>query len=123
MWIRIRIRNHLGPWIRIQRYKITDKMKGKAEFNQQKKIFRRKLKSEPKKKYPDWSNFVNPDPDTINPDPHHCLHIYIYCIECMRYVSHPNLLNLLAYSNDGELLCLVYEYMEGGNLKDRSVIF
>ena len=31
MWIRIRI--HLGPWIRIriQRYK----MKGKAEFNQQ----------------------------------------------------------------------------------------
>ena len=31
MWIRIRI--HLGPWIRIQRYKITDKMKGKAKFN------------------------------------------------------------------------------------------
>ena len=20
---------------------------------------------------PDWSNFVDPDPDTINPDPHH----------------------------------------------------
>ena len=37
MWIRIRI--HLGPWIRIQRYKITDKMKGKAEFNQQKSYF------------------------------------------------------------------------------------
>ena len=35
MWIRI----HLGPWIRIQRYKITDKMKGKAEFNQQKYFF------------------------------------------------------------------------------------
>ena len=33
MWIRI----HLGPWIR--RYKITDKMKGKAEFNQQKPFF------------------------------------------------------------------------------------
>ena len=34
MWIRIRIRIriHLGPWI--QRYKITDKMKGKAEVNQ-----------------------------------------------------------------------------------------
>ena len=22
---------------------------------------------------PDWSNFVDPDPDTINPDPHHWL--------------------------------------------------
>ena len=33
MWIRIRIRIELGPWIRIriQGYKI----KGKAEFNQQ----------------------------------------------------------------------------------------
>ena len=47
MWIRIRI--HLDPdsesgsrfriRIQIQRYKITDKMKGKAEFNQQKKNF------------------------------------------------------------------------------------
>ena len=35
MWIRIRI--HLGPWI--QRYKITDKMKGKADFNQQNLFF------------------------------------------------------------------------------------
>ena len=31
MWIRI----HLGPWIRIQRYK----MMGKVEFNQQKSNF------------------------------------------------------------------------------------
>ena len=42
MWVRIRI--HLCPWIRIQRYKIADKMKGKAKFNQQKYFFfRRKL--------------------------------------------------------------------------------
>ena len=37
---------HIGPWIRIriQRYKITDKMKGKAEFNYKKIFFfRRKL--------------------------------------------------------------------------------
>ena len=25
---------------------------------------------------PDWSNFVDPDPDTINPDPHHCFKPY-----------------------------------------------
>ena len=50
IWIRIHlgpwIRIHLGPWIRIriQRYKITEKMKGKAGFNQQKYFFfRRKL--------------------------------------------------------------------------------
>ena len=53
MWIRIRI--HLGPWIRIriQRYKITKKIKGKAEFNQQKSFFLSKeiifFKSEPTK--------------------------------------------------------------------------
>ena len=35
MWIRIWIRIHLGPRIRIQGYK----MKGKAEFNQQVFVF------------------------------------------------------------------------------------
>ena len=50
MWIRIRI--HLGLWIRIQKYKITDKMKGKAEFNQQNFFFQEIIffMSEPKKK-------------------------------------------------------------------------
>jgi len=40
-------------------------------------------------------------------------------IECMRYVEHRNILSLLAYSNDGNFLCLVYEYMDNGNLADR----
>lgn len=40
-------------------------------------------------------------------------------IECMRYAVHMNILQLLAYSNDGAYLCLVYEYMENGNLADR----
>ncbi|XP_023323721.1 interleukin-1 receptor-associated kinase 4 [Eurytemora carolleeae] len=40
-------------------------------------------------------------------------------IECMRYVQHVNLLQLLAYCNDGPELCLVYEYMANGNLGDR----
>jgi len=39
-------------------------------------------------------------------------------IECMRYVCHENLLSLLSYSNDGPDLCLVYEFMEKGNLAD-----
>jgi len=40
-------------------------------------------------------------------------------IECMRYVNHMNLVSLLAYSNDGDFLCLIYEFMEGGNLAER----
>ena len=40
-------------------------------------------------------------------------------IECMRYAVHINILQLLAYSNDGPHLCLVYEYMDNGNLADR----
>ena len=100
-----RIRIHLGPWIRIriQRYKMTDKIKGKVEFNQQKLLlfFCRKLyvsilnlkKSRFRVTWkwnffwllklkdvlkilrfygpgsgldpdPDWTNFVDPDPDT-----------------------------------------------------------
>ena len=93
MWIRI----YLGLWIRIriQRYKITDKIKGKAELNQQKKKFSQEIiffKSEPKKSrfkvtlkknifftfknlkmFWKLGDFIDlyPDPDTINPDPHH----------------------------------------------------
>ena len=37
----------------------------------------------------------------------------------MRYAVHMNILQLLAYSNDGPQLCLIYEYMEKGNLADR----
>ena len=91
-------------WIRIQRYKISNKTKGKSEFTNKNTFFPEEIiffKSEPKKKVqsdlkiksyfdfyklkdilkfgdfldldpdPDWSNFVDPDPDTINPDPHH----------------------------------------------------
>ena len=41
-----------GFGLRIQRYKITEKMKGKAKFNQQKFFFSKEIKffkSEPKK--------------------------------------------------------------------------
>ena len=48
-----RIRIHFGPWIRIQRYKITNKMKGKADINQLKSSYFSQeiifFKSEPKK--------------------------------------------------------------------------
>ena len=37
----------------------------------------------------------------------------------MSLVSHPNLLPLLAYSNDTPSLCLLYPFMEGGSLQDR----
>ena len=40
-------------------------------------------------------------------------------VEIMGLVSHPNLLTLLAYSCDGEDLCLLYPYMENGSLEDR----
>ena len=40
-------------------------------------------------------------------------------VEIMALVSHPNLLTLLAYSCDGEDLCLLYPYMENGSLEDR----
>eukprot|EP00088_Acartia_fossae_P004643 TRINITY_DN1199_c0_g1_i23.p1 TRINITY_DN1199_c0_g1~~TRINITY_DN1199_c0_g1_i23.p1 ORF type:complete len:496 (-),score=90.01 TRINITY_DN1199_c0_g1_i23:362-1849(-) len=43
-------------------------------------------------------------------------------IECMRYALHDNILQLLAYSNDGAYQCLVYEYMENGNLADRLAL-
>ena len=46
----IRIRIILGPWIRIQRFKITDKIKRKKEFNQRKSVFSQEIifyKSEP----------------------------------------------------------------------------
>ena len=40
-------------------------------------------------------------------------------VEIMSLVSHPNLLTLLAYSCDGDDLCLLYPYMENGSLEDR----
>lgn len=40
-------------------------------------------------------------------------------VEIMGMVSHPNLLTLLAYSCDGEDLCLLYPFMENGSLEDR----
>ena len=40
-------------------------------------------------------------------------------VEIMGLVSHPNLLTLLAYSCDGDDLCLLYPYMENGSLEDR----
>ena len=40
-------------------------------------------------------------------------------VEIMGLVAHDNLLTLLAYSNDGDDLCLLYHYMENGSLEDR----
>ena len=40
-------------------------------------------------------------------------------VEIMALVSHPNLLTLLAYSCDGEDLCLLYPFMENGSVEDR----
>ena len=40
-------------------------------------------------------------------------------VEIMGLVSHDNLLTLLAYSCDGDDLCLLYPYMENGSLEDR----
>ena len=40
-------------------------------------------------------------------------------VEMMGLVAHDNLLTLLAYSCDGEDLCLLYPYMENGSLEDR----
>lgn len=42
-----------------------------------------------------------------------------YEVEVMGYVEHPNLLRLLAYSNDGDELCLLYPFMENGSLEER----
>jgi len=39
-------------------------------------------------------------------------------IECMRFALHENILELLAYSNDGDYHCLIYQYMQNGNLAD-----
>ena len=40
-------------------------------------------------------------------------------VEIMSLVEHENLLKLLAYSCDGEDLCLLYPFMENGSLEDR----
>jgi len=40
-------------------------------------------------------------------------------VEIMGLVQHDHLLTLLAYSCDGEDLCLLYPYMENGSLEDR----
>ena len=40
-------------------------------------------------------------------------------VEIMGLVAHQHLLTLLAYSCDGEDLCLLYPYMENGSLEDR----
>ena len=40
-------------------------------------------------------------------------------VEIMGLVSHPNLLTLLAYSCDGEDLCLLYPFMENGSVEER----
>ena len=40
-------------------------------------------------------------------------------VEMMGLVSHPNLLTLLAYSCDGDDLCLLYPFMENGSLEER----
>ena len=40
-------------------------------------------------------------------------------VEMMSLVSHPNLLTLLAYSCDGDDLCLLYPFMENGSLEER----
>ena len=40
-------------------------------------------------------------------------------VEMMGLVSHQNLLTLLAYSCDGEDLCLLYPFMENGSVEER----
>lgn len=40
----------------------------------------------------------------------------------MGLVEHPNLLRLLAYSNDGEDLCLLYPFMDNGSLEERLAL-
>jgi len=40
-------------------------------------------------------------------------------VEIMGLVSHQNLLTLLAYSCDGEDLCLLYPFMENGSVEER----
>lgn len=40
-------------------------------------------------------------------------------VEIMGLVNHQNLLTLLAYSCDGEDLCLLYPFMENGSLEER----
>lgn len=43
-------------------------------------------------------------------------------VEMMSLVDHPNILKLLAFSNDGEELCLLYPMMENGNLAERLAL-
>jgi len=45
-----------------------------------------------------------------------------YEVEVMGYVEHPNLLRLIAYSNDGDELCLLYPFMENGSLEERLAL-
>ncbi|KAK3921185.1 Interleukin-1 receptor-associated kinase 4 [Frankliniella fusca] len=40
-------------------------------------------------------------------------------LEALLRLEHPNLLRMVAYSNDGPEKCLVYEYMSQGNLEER----
>ena len=40
-------------------------------------------------------------------------------VQVLSHVQHPNVVQLLGWSNDAEASCLVYALMQGGSLKDR----
>ena len=37
----------------------------------------------------------------------------------MQDISHPNIVQILGYCCEGEVACIIYEYMRGGSFEER----